>query len=199
MILIPHKTIEIAEGYEGLGGFNPVDNRYYPYHCSADAAGVMTIGRGHVISAADLKSGRFAKGLSLAEVDELIAADWQPRAERLMKIMKDPTEDEFAGSLSLFYNLEEAFAPGHSARIAWDAYRKGRTEKLKAEFAATFLLYHNSAKKPRLGLWRRRASEALCVLTGKVLLGNKDAAQEQLLYNTLKPLITFPPKPKKFY
>lgn len=88
MIVIPMKCSQIAEGYEGLGGRSE-SGLYLPYHCSADKPGVMTIGRGHVISAADLKSGKFAKGLTLEEVDALYQADMQPRAERLMKIMKD--------------------------------------------------------------------------------------------------------------
>lgn len=190
MIPIPKKTSQIAEGYEGLGGLSE-SGLYMPYHCSADKAGLMTIGRGHLISAADLKSGKFSKGLTLAEVDALYQADMQPRAERLMKIMKNPTEDEFAAALSMFYNLEEAWAPGHTARQRWD-------EKKKKECAASFLLYINSAKLPRLGLWRRRASEALCFLTGKVIVA-KDAVAESSLFAALTPLVTLPKRPTKFY
>lgn len=190
MIVIPMKCSQIAEGYEGLGGRSE-SGLYLPYHCSADKPGVMTIGRGHVISAADLKSGKFAKGLTLEEVDALYQADMQPRAERLMKIMKDPTEDEFAAALSMFYNLEEAWAPGHTARQLWDA-------KKKKECAASFLLYRNSAGKPRLGLWRRRGSEALCFLTGKVIVA-KEPIAEKLLFDTLSPLCKLPARPTKFY
>jgi GH24 family phage-related lysozyme (muramidase) len=175
----------IAEGYEGLGGYNPGTKRYYPYQGKADKEGVWTIGRGHVLSAAEKNPAhKFWKGLTLAEVDALYVQDMSVRIGRLDAFLGGKyTAQEFGACLSLFYNYELAFHPGHSAG---DAHRSGN----KKATAQAFLLYIVSKKKRQLGLWRRRMSEALCYLTGKIMIAKTDA-EEKALEAELRKHITF--------
>lgn len=180
------KANQIAEGYEGLGGYR--DGKYYRYQCKADRNTVWTIGKGHVISLADLASGRFKDGLTLAQVRELYAADMKPRRERLEKLMGRGTDDQAAGLLSMQFNLEEQWGEGMTVAECW------KLNDLHG-VARGMLLYIKSNGKKRLGLWRRRMSEALCFLTGEVIVA-KDPVTEARLEARLRQVLVFPPKPK---
>lgn len=171
-IIIPQKTIQIAGGYESLGGGRD-DGRFYPYHGGADRPRVWTIGRGHVCTAAQLQAWN-KTGLSLDEVNKLFAADLQVRANHLDKLLLGKyTSDQFAAALSLFYNLEISAAYGHSFG---DAHRAGKTK----DAAKAMLLYINSNGQHQLGLWRRRMTEALCYLTGLVIVAKTPQAEAAL-------------------
>lgn len=186
-IPIPQKSIEIIHGYEGLGGES--NSLYYPFQGAADKPGVLTIGRGHVLSNKEKESGTFDLGLTIEEVDKLFSIDVQVRAKRLKNLIPDHTEDEFAAALSFFYNIEYAWGPEGSPG---NFHREGN----KLEAARSFLLYINSGRplKKRLGLWRRRATEALCYLTGRVLI-SKSTITDMKLINSLdrEDISTSPP------
>lgn len=195
-VYVPRKTFEIVSGYEGLSGFDPITHRYYPYHVTADSAGLMTIGRGHLISVQDLRSGRFVKGLTSEEVEDLFVSDLNPRAQQLSKLitMALTTEDQFAACLAEFYNLEIAFLPGHTLG---DLHR---ARKYKDAAAAFFLyIYSGSPKVAQLGLWRRQGTQSLCYATGKVIIA-KDDKSERVLFQALHDAqVAVPPKPTRFY
>lgn len=175
---------KIVHGYEGLGGYNPKLKLYFPYQGGADRKGVWTIGRGHVIKPAEHKSGRFKNGLTLAQVDALFVEDWAPRIAAVKKLLKGKyTAQQFAGALSLYYNCGEALEYGHSFG---DAHRAGNTKQA----AKDFLLYINSNGRKQLGLWRRRMTEALCYLTGEIVIA-KDDASSAVLKNKLRKQIAF--------
>lgn len=174
LIEIPEDTIKIIHAYEGLIGEK--HGRYFEYHGPADPKGVYTIGRGHKLTRLEREKGRFKDGLTLQEVDELFARDIQPRAVRLDKLIPNRTKQEFAAALSFFYNNEYAWGPkGSPGKF----HRAG----LKKDAAASFLLYIYSGKpkKKRLGLWRRRATEALYYLTGDVLVSRTGAEDKSLV------------------
>lgn len=177
-INIPHKAIEIIHAYEGLRGEK--NGKYYPYQGRADKRGVLTIGRGHVLSPSEIQSRKFVSGLTIDEVNELFARDIQSRVKRLLKLIPEHSENEFAAALSFFYNNELAWGPkGSPGRF----HRAGN----KRAAANAFLLYIKSGKplKKRLGLWRRRATEALCYLTGKVMI-SKNSESDAALINSLR-------------
>lgn len=164
---------QIATGYEGLGGLHP-DGKYYPYQGKADKKDVWTEGRGHVCSPEEVQ--RWMKsGLSMSEVEALFIADMKPRMVALDKLCRGKyTAQQFGAMLSMFYNYELALAPGHSLG---DAHRKGDIK----EAAKAFLLYIlDGNRKKCQGLYRRRMSEALCYLTGKVLIAKCDATEKAL-------------------
>lgn len=181
---IPQQAKQLISGYEGLGGKK--ENRYYPYSGTADAKGVRTIGRGHVLSEAEKASGvihlpsasvKLADGLTIAQVNELFDADLAPRWRRLETLLgrstgKKVVDQQAAAFLSLFYNIEYAMTKG-TPGVAW---RQGDDKKA----VAAFLLYVYSADKPQLGLWRRRMSEAWCFLTNQVVLAKTPAEQTKL-------------------
>jgi GH24 family phage-related lysozyme (muramidase) len=169
---LPKEAILICHGYEGLGGQK--DNKFFPYQGGADRKGVLTIGRGHVLTVAERKSGvlriggkrlQYANGLTLAEVNQLFTQDMKPRYERIKLYMPAAVSHELAAGLSLIYNCEAALAVGTPGK----AWRAGNKRKC----AAGFLLYVRSNGKPQLGLWRRRMTEALCLLTGEVLVAKE--------------------------
>jgi GH24 family phage-related lysozyme (muramidase) len=187
-IAIRTKAIQLIEGYEGLGG--ALSGRYFKYEGKADKKGIITIGRGHVISRADKERGKisikgidvdFTKGLTLAQVDDLFEQDLQPRYNRLSGMFDGETEDQCAAMLCGFYNVEEMWGIKSSAS-------KGFRAKNWKAAARGILLYTVSAGKHWLGLWRRRMSEALLFLTGRVMIA-KTGAQEAALYEELRKLI----------
>ncbi|MCA9803279.1 MAG: hypothetical protein KC777_15015 [Cyanobacteria bacterium HKST-UBA02] len=174
LIDIPEDTIEIIHAYEGLSGEK--QGRYYEYHGKADPNGIYTIGRGHKLTRLEREKGRFKNGLTLKEVNQLFTRDIQPRAIRLHKLIPNRTEQEFAAALAFFYNNEYAWGPkGSPGKF----HRAG----LKKDAAAAFLLYIYSGKpkKKRLGLWRRRATEALYYLTGDVLISKTGTDDKSLV------------------
>ncbi|MGE0266223.1 MAG: lysozyme [Candidatus Obscuribacterales bacterium] len=183
LIEIPEDTIEIIHAYEGLIGEKK--GRYFEYQGKADPKGVYTIGRGHKLSRLEREKGRFKNGLTLEEVNQLFARDIQPRALRLGKLIPDRTEQEFAAALSFFYNNEYAWGPKGSPG---KYHRAG----LKKDAAASFLLYIYSGKpkKKRLGLWRRRATEALYYLTGEVLVSKTAADDKSLVHELTRAGVT---------
>lgn len=176
LVPIPEETIAIIHAYEGLGGER--NGRYYPFQGKADRKGVLTIGRGHVLSDEEIRTGKYADGLSIEEVDELFAYDIQPRARRLKHLIPDHSEQEFAAALSFFYNNEYAWIEGSPGRL----HRASR----KTAAAQAFLLYHKSGRplKPWLGLWRRRGSEALLYLSGGVMVAQSNR-EEKILFEQL--------------
>lgn len=181
------KASKLIAGYEGLGGYNPADGRYYPYHCKADRAGLWTIGHGHLISEMDLLSRKFAGGLTLKEVDLLFACDLDSRIRRLSDLLYPYTADQFAGALSLYYNIEQPWTKGMTP------YEQHHRKDFQAA-ARGMLKYVISNKKPQLGLWRRRMSEALCYLTGEVIIA-KDAKTEAALEARLRSVLPGVVKP----
>lgn len=185
---IRDKAIALIEGYEGLGG--ALNGRYFKYEGKADKKDVWTIGRGHVISRADKLRSKitikgvdidFTKGLTLAQVDDLFEQDLQPRYDRLSGAFEGETPDQCAAMLCGFYNVEEMWGDKSSAS-------KGFRAKNWKAAARGILLYTVSNGKHWLGLWRRRMSEALLFLTGRVMIA-KNGAQETALYNELQKLI----------
>lgn len=178
VINIPDDGIRIISAYEGLGGKKP-DGKYYPYQGAADRPNVLTIGRGHVLTAQEKSSGIYNDGLTLDEVNELFEVDLQPRAHRLKLLMKTFSVQEFAAAISFFYNIEKAWGPNGSP----GNYHRAN-EKVKA--AKSFLLYIKSGNplKKRLGLWRRRATEALYYLSGNLIIA-KDSATDKALITAL--------------
>jgi GH24 family phage-related lysozyme (muramidase) len=187
---IPKEAILITHGYEGLGGgiSGKMGTIYFPYQGKADRKGVLTIGRGHVLTPKEKESGTIhvaerwlntGHGITLAEVDQLFTQDMAPRLIRTRGYMPGANDHELGAGLSLVYNCEVAMSVGTPGR----AWRGGN--KLKC--AAGFLLYVMSAGKPQLGLWRRRMTEALCFLTGEVLIA-KEPQAEALLHSKLEAL-----------
>lgn len=179
MTQVLQKTLLIVSGYEGLSGLRP-DGKYYPHHVQVDPPGVLTEGRGHKLTAQDISSGRFNSGLTLDEVNALFIEDLQPRAERLDDILRHYTDDQFAGALSAFYNEETMWTTGTPGMD----HRLGKFK----EAAQAMLLYIKSDGLMRLGLWRRRMSEALCYLSGDIIIA-KDSRTESLLQHQLQSLI----------
>lgn len=172
------KATKILHGYEGISGWSIIKQRYFPVQQKIDASSVFTIGRGHVV-----KPGEdFSKGLTLKEVDELFTKDLQPRIKRLDILLRGVYNvNQFAAALSCFYNIELPWQVGSSPG---DAYRKGDYNYC----AERLMLYIKDGKmKNSLGLWRRRGSEALCLLTGKVIVA-KDPIAEKLLFMELDKL-----------
>lgn len=181
---IPQQAKQLISGYEGLGGKK--EDRYYPYQGAADAKGVRTVGRGHVLSEKEKSSGvihlpsasvKLADGLTMAQVNELFDADLAPRWRRLEALLgrstgKKVSAPQAAAFLSLFYNIEYAMTKG-TPGVAW---RQGDDTKA----AAGFLLYIFSADKAQLGLWRRRLSEAWCFYTGQVSVAKTPQQQTKL-------------------
>ena len=184
--MIPAEAVAITHGYEGLGGER--SGRFHPYQGKADRQGVITIGRGRVLSEPEKKTGQiviagqvvqFNDGLTLAQVDALYTQDMAPRLKRTQGYMPNAKPHELGAGLSLVYNIEAAMATGTPGR-AWRAGDKMRC-------AAGFLLYVASNGVPQLGLWRRRMTEALCLLTGEVIIA-KEPANEKKLYDFLSKL-----------
>jgi len=177
-ISIPKATIDIISGYEGLGGLK--NGRYYPYQGPADPPGVLTVGRGHKLTKAEIQNKAFENGLTLAEVDALFKRDLQPRADRLEDLIPQHTTQQFAAALSMFYNYERAWgAKGSPGKY----HRAG--DKLNTAKSMLLYVYSGSPKKVQKGLWRRRATEALYYLTGKIIISDT-ANEDTLLVNDLK-------------
>lgn len=169
------KCIKICHGYEGITGYSLTKNRYFPKQQSIDHPSVKTIGRGHVV-----KPGEdFSQGLTLDQVNLLFENDLAPRIVRLRSLLKDKfTEDQFNAALSCYYNIELPWIYGMSPG---DAFRQGNYLRC----AERLMLYHKDGnKRNSLGLWRRRGSEALCLITGKVIVA-KDPITEKLLFTEL--------------
>jgi lysozyme len=170
------KAIKLLHPYEGTSGWSITKQRFFPVQQKIDAKGVYTIGRGHVV-----KPGEdFSKGLTLKEVDELFIKDLAPRIKAVDKILNGKyTVDQFAAVLSSYYNLPVIWANSPGVE-----FRKGNIKRS----AERLLLYHKDGNlKNSLGLWRRRGSEALLMLTGKVMAA-KDPISERLLFLELDKL-----------
>lgn len=194
MIAIPPRATSIAQGYEGISGRRP-DNRYYPVHVEGDPPLVRTIGRGHVVRPGE----NFDAGLTFVEVSKLFCADMQPRAERLKHYFDAHTrpgappvqEHEFAGALSCFFNCEEPWTPGAPC---FQLFMAGK----KLHAMAHLMLYTMADHKHLLGLWRRRGTEALCILTSNVIIA-KDAEDEARLFTQLRNLGVHLNRPEHLY
>lgn len=204
-VAIRTKAALVMEGYEGLAGLVPKTGRYIPYEGKADRKGIFTIGRGHVLSREE-KTTRKIKvagasvdvdfGLTLAQVDQLFEQDARSRYARFSGWFEGETDDQMAAILSSGYNYEAMWWDGTAGRC----FRK----KDLLGTARGMLMITMSNGKHQLGLWRRRMSEVLLFLTGKVMIA-KDPKAEQLLFNELKKAVPdlqairnrkFPPKVK---
>lgn len=174
------KTLKIVSGYEGISGLKP-DGKYYPEHMNCDGPGLLTIGRGHLLSPADLVSGRFDHGLSLEEVEDLFLRDLAPRALSLKKWCPNATDDQFASALAMYFNNEKSWISGTPGV-------QHRLKNYKAAAAGMLLYIKNSELQNELGLWRRRMTEALCYLNGEVIVA-KDEDTEQKLFSALRVII----------
>ncbi len=211
-------ALKIIEGYEGLGGQK--GNLFYPYHGGADPAGVITLGKGRVIAVCEkagcnhdaenvkcdwnkceLKNGIIIggvhvyvrKGITIQQVEQLFVQTVEPRVKRLASLIPKATDNEFAAALSFFYNNEAAWGPKGSPG---NFHRAG----MKKEAALSFFLYRKSGAPllPRLGLWRRRGTEALYYLTGELIIA-KDSAKEKQLFDRLTQLGVKPTPSAKWY
>lgn len=176
--MAPEKTLLILDGYEGLGGFR--DGRYFPYHGGADRAGVLTIGRGHVLSAGEIARGTFDHGLTLEQVNQIFDQDLKNRDERLKQHLVQFTNDQHAAALASFYNNEEMWIKGTPGHM----HRAGKFERA----AEAILWYVKSNGQTQRGLWRRQMTVSLCYLSGIVMIA-KDLASEKHLEDTLGKLI----------
>lgn len=179
------KASQVIQGYEGLAGLTP-SGRYIPYEGKADKKGVFTIGRGHVLSREEKQTRiikldgaelNVDKGLTLAEVDRLFEKDSRTRYARFSGWFEGETDDQMAAILSSGYNYEAMWWDGTAGRC----FRK---KDLKGT-ARGMLMITVSNGKHQLGLWRRRMSEVLLFLTGRVMIAKSDAAERQL-FNELK-------------
>lgn len=186
LINADHTALVVTEAYEGLGGFDIKTGKYFARQLPADRPGVLTIGHGHVLSLLEKTTGKYKNGLTRFEVDDLFERDRAPRKAALLKLIpagRWKTPGQLAAALSSFFNYEAMWTPGHTA---YDAHMHGHYE----DCARGILLYHYSAGKPQLGLWRRRMTEALLYLTGKVMIA-KDAHAEALLEAELRKHLEF--------
>lgn len=184
--------IAIVSGYEGTSGYNKKDNRFYPVQEKADTRGNLTIGIGHLLTTTDKLSGRFKAGLTREQVDQLFLDDLEVRAKFVKENIDPENWQHFVAILSCYYNCPVAW---NSVGNPYKAY-KSKDYKYCCE---RLMLYCMSNNKRQLGLIRRRATEDLYLLTGKVLLGNKDRKQEQQLYKELSNLIVIYPDIKKLW
>lgn len=192
--LIPQKYKDelgtLIGGYEGISGYNPLTKKYYPVQEKADKKGDITIGRGHLLTENDKKTNRFKHGLTLTEVNNLFAEDLSSRAEHVyhnILEIKDPTTVNwqlFIGILSSYFNCPSAWNTTSSP------YRYLKENKL-TKMCSYLILYTRSNGEDQYGLFRRRCTEALYILKGLILFGNKDFKQEQRLYDELRKYIKF--------
>lgn len=185
----PENALRLMRSYESL--------KLQAYKGEADADGVVTIGYGHVLKAAEMASGKVringvdvqwiirpdkeakAEGtqdkylpLTLKQAEDLYAQDIAVRLVRLRKhIPQVRTINDWGAWIVFFFNNEEAAAktPG----IRW---RNGK-HKESYEF---WPKYHFSDGKPRRGLVRRRWSEVLLGNTGEVFRADCDQTEKQL-------------------
>ena len=160
------EALTICEAYESLSG-KRADGKYYPYKASGDSSEKLTIGRGHLLTLEEKKgylagTHRFAKGLTIEEVDDLYAQDVSARWATVDSRIKG-TPRQKGTFLSIYFNCPDILT-GSPAIL----HNKG--EYVKA--ATRMLLYRVGSGKPLRGLWRRRMVEALFYLTGEILLVN---------------------------
>ena len=186
----------IVNGYEGIGGFNPKDGRYYPYHGKADRPKDITIFKGHLLSQEDITTGKYSKGITAEEGERLFKADLKVRETRVLTTGKFNPKNgrEAVAIISSLYNCPSMWEWSNSPRNYYAKYLTGGFNSIGGiklnllNCCKYMMMYHNSNGKPQLGLYRRRATEVLYMLTGVVLLGNKDLAQEIKLFKELRRL-----------
>lgn len=194
-LVMPEEAIimmtAVAHGYEGLRGLGRT-GLYYPYQASGDSKEKQTIGRGHLIKAREKEIGISigAKlknpydGLTLQEVNDLFTQDVRVRANgvytRISKWRK-PTSAQAAAWLDIDFNC-----PSAEAGITTDIKSDDSTPVKywiagdMLSVAAGFMLYTKSSGEHRRGLFRRRGTEALMLLTGNIHIAKTDATQVQL-------------------
>lgn len=192
-------ALRIVEGYEGIGGQK--GNLFYPYHCKADKPGVMTLFKGHMLSDSQLKNGmmiggklvQVKNGITREQGEQLYMQDVMPRAKAVLDLVPNATDIQYAAILSFFFNNEYAWGPkGTPGNL-----HRARKHQ---ESALSFFLYNKSGDPllPRLGLWRRRGTEALYYLTGELIIA-KEEVNEKRLFKRLAELDIKPTPPPKFY
>lgn len=176
---IPAGAIYILSNYEGLDGEK--NGRYYPKQLKADRKGVLTIGRGHVLTPVEMKTGiiriagvdyKHKDGITLEQVDALYEQDKRPRWEAVKKLFPKALSHELGAALIVYYNTPSALISGSVGR-----YMKAG---LRVDAAGACLLYVNSNGKPQLGLWRRQLAVAHYMLTGVAKLATTPQTQEEL-------------------
>jgi len=187
MLSAPKKALALIEGYEGTSGQK--GDRFFAVQEKADRPGVLTVGRGHVVTEPEKLAGGitvggklcdpFKAGLTLDEIDKLFDQDVQKRLTECAKHARYPehcTEDQFAALLCFWFNYPKGIISGSL----------GTAHRAQNKAAATraFLMYIFSSGKRQLGLWRRRGSEALLYATGEVYCA-KSIDQEGQLFKKL--------------
>lgn len=75
-------------------------------HIYKDAAGLATIGIGHLLTESDKKSGRFDKGITMEQALDLLAKDVAPAEEAVNKAVTVPlSQNQFDTLVSFAFNV----------------------------------------------------------------------------------------------
>lgn len=185
--------ITIVDGYEGIGGYDPNTKKYYPYQGKADKQGLKTLYRGHLMSQEDISSGRYKNGITKEEGERIFKYDLLAREDRVFAKLNPENERHAVAQISSLYNCPSMWEWSNSPRKLYTEYRQLPTNnsmksvRLK-QTCNYMMMYHNSNGKAQLGLYRRRGTEVLYMLTGELLFGNKGYTEEVKLFKRLKEL-----------
>ncbi len=167
----------LLKTYEGLGS-NLKDGRYFPYECSldpkrADGSKPYTCGYGHAMSKTEEKDGvnvggKFINvmrdGLSLEESEQLLAQDTKPRLTAIKQQLGEVSDFITGAFLDCVFNSGEQClfsTPGVAIKLGMT---KTAAERL--------LLYCMASGVKVRGLWRRRLSDSIFMLSGQVVIVN---------------------------
>lgn len=132
-----------------------------PYRDEADK---LSIGVGHCFTAAELESGTLTidgavvpwrPGITLAQVQALLAQDCAPREDHLSRLLVPPLSDnQFAAAFSLFFNAQ----PPDTASV-WAIINGGDWTDLKAHWLQWHWITVNGVKQESPKLLARRGRE----------------------------------------
>jgi GH24 family phage-related lysozyme (muramidase) len=174
------KIIAILRGYESLGPKYKGD-RWYPYQGKADRPGIWTCGFGHVMSAHEITHGVriggqridvMKVGLTEAEADQLLHQDLIPRITQVKTHILHASDQEVGAFLDMLFNCGTEPLVKTPGRLHNNGDKRG--------CALSMPLYIWSAGKRRLGLWRRRLTDALYYLTGELMIAKDDESERRL-------------------
>lgn len=167
--------LAILKAYDTLGP-NVRNGRAYPYQCAADprradGSKPWTCGWGHLMSpreeregvkVGDRVSNVLNDGLTLQEADELLAQDLAGRLLEVRRALPAATDLEVGAFLDCVFNCGPQClysSPGVLLRAGKKLYAAER-----------LLLYRKAGGIPYRGLWRRRVSDAIYMLSGEVVV-----------------------------
>lgn len=194
MRIITPEVTHLIENLEGEpAGFDKKRKLFFPVQLKADAKGILTIYRGHVETAADRAAGRFKNGITAEQGEALYKEDVAKRVAELSTLVPATLKDhEYGACISLFFN--NGSEPFHLS--VGQALRSRAPQAI----ARNWMQYHKSGKplKPRLGLWRRRATELLYFFAKQVLVASTPAKDDEL-FARLKALGFVFPRPHAGY